>query len=205
MEPDPAVIVHGLGDALAALAGAEAKGARVTLLSAPGAALYAGCGWWRALVQAARAEHPNVPCIDILDCADGTGQAMAALRTGLTRLVLWPAAPGREAVVAIADSLDGFVLACAPTSDAPLSTASLNRGRATKRNNHSAGPARDGKSGPPGSELSEAGPLESGPGNLVRANPILVKSVVEAEPLQSGAGRSDPGESGQKESGSRER
>ena len=43
----PAVIVHGLGDARLALS----VGLTVTLLSAPGAALYAGCGWWRALVQ----------------------------------------------------------------------------------------------------------------------------------------------------------
>ncbi|MGD0431578.1 MAG: hypothetical protein ABSA58_10855 [Acetobacteraceae bacterium] len=76
----PAVIVYGLDDAVAALAkaaaakGAAAKGAAdrtgVTLLSAPGAALHAGCGWWRALVAEARAAHPEVPCTDILDCAD---------------------------------------------------------------------------------------------------------------------------------------
>jgi hypothetical protein len=86
----------------------------VTLLSAPGAALYAGCGWWLALMTAARETYPNVPCIDILDCADGTGQALAALRIGLRRLVLWPEAPGRDSVVAIAEALDGFVLASAP-------------------------------------------------------------------------------------------
>jgi hypothetical protein len=106
----PAVIVHGLGDAVAALA----AGVPVTLLSAPGAALYAGCGWWRAVVDAARAAHPDVPCIDILDCADGTGQALAALRIGLSRLVLWPEAPAREAVVAIAKAQGGFVLEAAP-------------------------------------------------------------------------------------------
>ena len=78
MELYPATIVHGLGDALAALA----PGRPVTLLSAPGAALHAGCGWWRSVVAAARARHPDVPCIDILDCADATGQALAALRIG---------------------------------------------------------------------------------------------------------------------------
>src|SRR5450631_3485305 len=106
----PTVIVHGLGDAVAALA----KGDPVTLLSGPGAALYAGCGWWKALVSEARATHPDVACIDILDCADGTGQAMAALRIGVARLVLWPEAPGRDAVAAIAETLGGFVLAAAP-------------------------------------------------------------------------------------------
>jgi len=117
MEHDRSVIVHGLGEAIAALAEAQSQGRGVTLVSAPGAALYAGCGWWRALVEAARSAHPDVPCTDILDCADGTGQALAALRIGLTRLVLWPDAPGRDAAVAIAESLSGFVLPAAPLAD----------------------------------------------------------------------------------------
>jgi hypothetical protein len=133
----PAVIVYGLDDAVAALAkgaaakGAAAKGAAdrtgVTLLSAPGAALHAGCGWWRALVAEARAAHPEVPCTDILDCADATGQAMAALRIGLPRLVLWPRAPGRDAVVAIAQSMGGFVLEAAPTVHPSLTRSRLRQ------------------------------------------------------------------------------
>jgi hypothetical protein len=123
MELYPAVIVHGLGDAVSALA----RGEPVTLLSAPGAALYAGCAWWLALVEAAGTAHPNTTCIDILDCADGTGQAMAALRIGLTRLVLWPDAPGRDAVVAIAEARGGFVLAEAPTANQPVTVAQAIR------------------------------------------------------------------------------
>ena len=111
MELYPAVVVHGLNDAVTALA----RGHPVTLLSAPGAAMYAGCGWWRALIEAARAAHPDVPCIDILDCADATGYALAALRIGVTRLILWSTAPSRDAAVAIAEQLGGFVLADAPT------------------------------------------------------------------------------------------
>jgi hypothetical protein len=114
METSLTVIVHGLHDAVAALAEAAASGSSVTLLSAPGAAAYAGCGWWNAVIAEARAMHPAVPCTNILDCADATGLALAALRIGLTRLVLWPEAPGREAVVAIAHSMGGFVLAAAP-------------------------------------------------------------------------------------------
>ncbi len=134
MELYPTVIVHGLGDAVAALAlGATSKAwasskAGVTLLSAPGAALFAGCGWWKALVEAARAQYPDVPCIDILDCADGTGQALAALRIGLSRLVLWPAAPGRDAIVAIAESRGGFVLPAAPPAG-PAATPGARRPR----------------------------------------------------------------------------
>jgi hypothetical protein len=117
MEHYPAVTVHGLGEAVAALAKGQADGHGVTLVSAPGAALHAGCGWWRALVEAARASHPDVPCMDVLDCADGTGQALAALRIGVTRLVLWPDAPGREAVIAIAASLGGFVAPAPPPAE----------------------------------------------------------------------------------------
>ena len=78
MKLPPAVIVHGLGQAkLAVAAGA------VTLVSARGAALYAGCGWWRALVEASGTRGP-----DILDCADAPGRAMEALRVGCKLIVL---------------------------------------------------------------------------------------------------------------------
>ena len=107
----PAIIVHGLDAAVGALR----PGRAVTLLSAPGAGLYGGCLWWRELVAEARAAYPATPCTDVLDCADGTTQALAALRVGVCRLVVWPSAPGREAVVAIAGGQGGFVLAKAPT------------------------------------------------------------------------------------------
>src|SRR6185295_16407063 len=92
----PAVTIHGLDHARAALA----PGRGVVLLSAPGAALYAGCGWWRALVAAARAEFPATPMADLLDCADAPGRAMEALRIGLRGIVLDPGCPAFAAVVA---------------------------------------------------------------------------------------------------------
>jgi hypothetical protein len=106
----PAVIVHGLVDARAVLA----VGAPVTLLSAPGAAGFAGCLWWRGVVAAARAEHPETEVTDVLDCADASGMALSALRSGVCRLVLWPSAPGWPAVAAIAEREGGFVLGRAP-------------------------------------------------------------------------------------------
>jgi hypothetical protein len=129
MKLPPVTIVHGLNDAVAALAWAAGDSGSATLLSAPGAALFAGCGWWRALVEQARAAHPNVSCIDVLDCADATGQALAALRIGVSRLVLWPEAPGRDAVVAIADSMGGFVLASAPPANPLLTTSKAKSAR----------------------------------------------------------------------------
>jgi hypothetical protein len=106
----PSVIVYGLADARAALAVRRP----VTLLSASGAALFAGCLWWREMIATARSERPDAVMMDVLDCADGSGMALAAVRSGLRRLVLWPDAPGWARVVAIAEREGGFVLAKAP-------------------------------------------------------------------------------------------
>jgi hypothetical protein len=106
----PAVVVHGLADARCALA----VGRPVTLLSAPGAAGYAGCGWWRALVEAARAAAPEVEAPDVLDCLDQAGRAIEALRHGLRRLVLLPGAPARDDVAARAKALGALLLDARP-------------------------------------------------------------------------------------------
>ncbi len=108
----PAVIVHGQADAKAALM----LGLPVTLLSAPGAAMFAGCVWWREMVAAARAAFPDTEATDILDCADASGMAMGSLRSGVCRLVLWPEAPGWASVVTIAERQGGFVLRSAPAA-----------------------------------------------------------------------------------------
>jgi len=109
-DPYPAVVIHRLADARAALA----AGCPVTLLSAPGAALYAGSLWWRALIERARTNHTDVPMEDILDCADASGLALGALRIGQRLLVLDPRAPGWHAVAAIATSQGGALLAARP-------------------------------------------------------------------------------------------
>jgi hypothetical protein len=106
----PAVVIHGIADARAALS----FGVPVTLLSAPGAALFAGCGWWCALVGQVRAEFVGAAIDDILDCADASGLALGALRIGQRTIVLDPTAPGRHSVVAIAVSLGGAVLTGRP-------------------------------------------------------------------------------------------
>ena len=98
----PAVIIHGLADARLAVA----PGRAVTLLSAPAAGLYAGCLWWRSVIDPVRRDG----VIDVLDCADAAGQAMAALRTGACRLILWPDTPGWAAVAEIAARQGGWLL-----------------------------------------------------------------------------------------------
>ncbi len=83
-----AVIVHGLGMACLALRAGQACCRPVTLLSAEGAAAYAGVGWWRALVAAAHQAVPGCQLTDILDCGDAPGRALEALRAGQQTLVL---------------------------------------------------------------------------------------------------------------------
>jgi hypothetical protein len=59
---------------------------RVTLLSATGAAGYAGPSWFRAVVDEARATHPDVEVTAVLDCGDMPGHALAALRDGVAAI-----------------------------------------------------------------------------------------------------------------------
>jgi hypothetical protein len=101
MKRPPAVVVHGLAQARLALA----PGLGVTLLSGRGAAIYAGCGWWRALVAASGTTGP-----DILDCADAPGRAMEALRAGCRLIVLDPAVPAAALVAARAAAIGALVL-----------------------------------------------------------------------------------------------
>jgi hypothetical protein len=84
MKLPPAVIVHGLDQAQAVLS----LGRPVTLLSAPWAGVYAGVGWWRALLAQAGAGSGAESAPDVLDCGDAPGRALAALRAGQRRLVL---------------------------------------------------------------------------------------------------------------------
>ncbi len=80
---EQAIIVHSLAHARAALRAASAHGVAVTLLSGPGAAGYAGPEWFRELIAAATAEHPDTQVTAVLDCGAAPGHALAALRAGL--------------------------------------------------------------------------------------------------------------------------
>jgi len=111
LRPAPAVIIHSLVDARSALA----PGLPVTLVSAPGAALYAGAGWWVALMAAARSEYPVRDFQNILDCGDAPGRAAEALRAGQRRLVLLPVpAASYERVRLMAAELGAVLLPAMP-------------------------------------------------------------------------------------------
>lgn len=82
----PAIVFHSLAQAEAALVAAGQRGAAVTLLSAPSAAGYAGPGWFRSVVEQARAAHPKVTATAVLDCGEFSGLALASLREGVTAI-----------------------------------------------------------------------------------------------------------------------
>jgi hypothetical protein len=79
----PAIVFHGLAQAEAALVAAGKLGLAVTLISAPSAAGYAGPGWFRSVVEQARAAHPGAEVTAVLDCGEFPGLALAALRDGV--------------------------------------------------------------------------------------------------------------------------
>jgi hypothetical protein len=79
--------VHGLADALAALEAATSLGRPVVLLSAPGAAAYAGAAWFKALASLACERWPAAEATAMLDCDDRAELVQGALREGLADLV----------------------------------------------------------------------------------------------------------------------
>jgi hypothetical protein len=120
MNPPPAVMVHSLAHARAALA----PGLPVTLLSAPGAALYAGVGWWLALVAAATNGRPAPP--HVLDCGAAAGRALEALRAGQPAVVL-QAVPRIFVEIALAAADRGATLL--PVAPPSLDLAAIDPSR----------------------------------------------------------------------------
>lgn len=111
-----AIVIHGLAHARHALAAAAALRAPVTLISAEGAAAYAGAGWFRAVVAEARAERPGVPVTAILDCGSEPGLVLGALREGLTCLRYSGPAEVTAKLEAIARAAGAVILAHRPPS-----------------------------------------------------------------------------------------
>jgi hypothetical protein len=100
----PAVIVHALVHARAA----TAVRPDVLLLSAPGAGIYAGAGWFAALVRAADGRA----CV--LDCGDDAGAVLAAFRAGIPAAVFTGPAAMADRLAAVAQDCGARVLAAPP-------------------------------------------------------------------------------------------
>lgn len=78
---DKTIIFHSLDHARAALDAARACGAEITLQTAPGAAVYGGVGYLKAIVEQAGVEQAGA-LEAVIDCGEDAGVALAALRTG---------------------------------------------------------------------------------------------------------------------------
>lgn len=79
----PAVIVHDLAEAKAALAAAIDIGRPVVVWSAPEAAIYAGVGWFAAVERRARAANPEASARFVLDCGGRADLIQEAFREGI--------------------------------------------------------------------------------------------------------------------------
>jgi hypothetical protein len=82
----PPIIIHSLDQALVAAAAAESVGSPLVLRSAPGAAGYAGVGWFAALASLLAERHPALEAHLVLDCADEAGTVLGAIRRGIKRI-----------------------------------------------------------------------------------------------------------------------
>lgn len=80
-------VVHSLSQAKAAVSAAAARNLALTLLSAPGAAAFAGAGWFAAVIRNARESRPDMDIAAILDCGPRADLVQAAFREGLKQVI----------------------------------------------------------------------------------------------------------------------
>lgn len=126
----PAFRLRSLADGRAVLGAARGLGVSVLLVSDPGAASFAGAGWWRALVEELRAEFPDVPFATLLDCGDSEGAVMGALREGVRDLTYSGPQAMLEKLHAMAGQLGGRVVR---PPDAATDLRGLRKGDASIR------------------------------------------------------------------------
>jgi hypothetical protein len=110
----PAIAVHSLVHAVAALETAAARDRDIIVLSAPNAGIYAGAGWWRAMIEAARDAVPGARFSAILDCGDDAGAVQAALRAGVEAAIFTGRADVAERLAAIAQQTGVSLLTTRP-------------------------------------------------------------------------------------------
>jgi delta 1-pyrroline-5-carboxylate dehydrogenase len=82
-----AIVIHSLAHAVAALTAAAKASRPIVLASAPDAGIYAGPGWFGALLHSAREAVPATQFEALLNCGDDAGAAMAAIRAGVPTVV----------------------------------------------------------------------------------------------------------------------
>jgi delta 1-pyrroline-5-carboxylate dehydrogenase len=83
----PAIVVYTLAHTVGALRAAARTGRPVTLTSATDAGIYAGPGWFGAVLEAAREAVPKAVFSALLDCGDQPGAALAAIRAQVESVI----------------------------------------------------------------------------------------------------------------------
>ena len=126
----PAIVVHDLDQATAALRAAAAAGVPVTLWSAPGAAAYAGLGFLRAVLSQAAEVVPEAEHDAVVDCRGSAVLAHEALSLGFAGVAFAGRGAMRKTLQAIADEHGGRLVTAGP-------------GRGALDLGHSAAPERD--------------------------------------------------------------
>jgi hypothetical protein len=86
----------------------------VVLASAADAGIYAGPGWFAAVIAAARAAAPAARFSALLDCGDDAGAAQGAIRAGIDGIIFTGRADVAERLAAIAAARDCRVLTARP-------------------------------------------------------------------------------------------
>lgn len=89
-------------------------------MSAPDAGVYAGSGWWKALVATAREAAPGARFTAILDCGDDAGAAQGAIRAGIETIVFTGRADVAGRLSAIAEAAGARALTARPPATLDL-------------------------------------------------------------------------------------
>jgi hypothetical protein len=110
----PSIVIHSLAHAVAALEAAAAADRAIILLSAADAGIYAGAGWFKAMVEAATNAVPAAWFSEILDCGDHAGAVQAALQAGIAAVIFTGRTDVAERLAAIAEQQTSRLLTARP-------------------------------------------------------------------------------------------
>ena len=114
----PAIVVHDLDQATAALRASAAAGVPVTLWSAPGAAAYAGLGFLASVFAQAAEAVPEAAHDAVVDCRGSAVLAHEALGRGFAGVAFAGRGAMRKTLQAIADEYGGRLVTAGPGRDA---------------------------------------------------------------------------------------
>ncbi|MGS0646994.1 hypothetical protein ACU81Q_05115 [Komagataeibacter melomenusus] len=103
----PLIMVSGTQDLALVTMTAASLRMDCAVVSPPGAGCFMGVPWWAALVA-------GCPLPAWLDCGQAAGHAAAALRAGLSGVIVSATAPQHHALASLASLTGGHVLRARP-------------------------------------------------------------------------------------------